>query len=253
MFIRLRTVSMLLSCSIVLLAFAACSGNANTGTLVPQISQARGGPGVRLSSSSSPESFASLVGKDITDTDIERFIDKEIVGADREFAKKLMRSMPKNARGDFVYISQSGTILSNRLVIRDSFVREDLHLPNDPRPFAKQPDSYPPPPTCCMGPYIREYSQVGVTATTAYVFVPCGDSIFNSGDEGVLYSGGFGESTSAIDAGLQYNNDLSIQPFIFTNYPPNASWANQSQHYQCNTHLLFAFGPLLIRVRKCSS
>lgn len=71
-------------------------------------------PGARMSSRSSPFSFASAVGKSLSIAEIDHFIDPSVTGADRALAEQLMESMPSNMRGDFVYIRENGTILSNR-------------------------------------------------------------------------------------------------------------------------------------------
>ncbi|HTD34223.1 MAG TPA: hypothetical protein VK665_11215, partial [Candidatus Elarobacter sp.] len=59
-------------------------------------------------------SFNDAVGLDLADADYGKFVDPRVQGADRARALKFLRLMPKNMRGDFVYIDNSGRILSNR-------------------------------------------------------------------------------------------------------------------------------------------
>jgi hypothetical protein len=195
-------------------------------------------PGARLSSTSSALSFASMVGKTITVADVDRFIDSSVTGQDRKIAEQLMWSMPNNMRGDFVYIRKDGSILSNRPAIAQSVVSENITLPTEASRHAM---SLTPSQGSDVGtgPYIRERSTSGLTSLMATVTVPCNDiAMFpatSSGkpDTGFTYSGATAGDGSGVDAGLQYNPDGSIQPFI--SYSGGALWTNQSQHYYCNS------------------
>lgn len=176
-----------------------------------------------------------------------------------------MAGMPQNFRGDFVYVRDDGTILSNRPQFAAAMVKEPLAV-SLARPTAlwqsgtqttrtypatqnsrHTMSAYPPTLNSGSGPYVRQYSVLGVTAFYGYVNVGCNDSRFYYNqygylDVGYLYSGGWGESFSVIDAGYQYNSDTSIQPFIATNYSANAQWTNQSQHYACGRTLMMEYG-----------
>jgi hypothetical protein len=223
-----------------------CSGGARSVLSAPQVSQGQSARSMRLSSSSDPRSFASLVGKNITDSDIDRFIDPTITGSDRVFAKTFMRWMPKNWRGDFVYISSGGRVLSNRPEIRDSMARVRMTLPGEARSTSIRPATscYAPAGGGTTGPYLREYSNCGVTAVTAYVTIPCNDAVLGSNEGGFVYSGEFGESSGAVDAGLVYTNLGAIEPFM--NPFPTASnvmWTNQGQRYQCGGDLELIYAP----------
>ncbi len=147
-----------------------------------------------------------------------------------------MRSMPRNMRGDFVYIG-NGTIFSNRPAIAKSVVSESFNLSGEPVAGRTKMDLTPGQgQDIGTGPYFREQSSSGLTAFT--VTLPCGAealAIDGAGfpDDGFAYSGGTGADGDSVDAGLQYNPDGGIQPFIsVTN---GAQWTNQSQHYYCNS------------------
>jgi len=227
----------------VALFIAACSGAPNQAFPVTNNPDAS----IRLSSSSSSLSFASLVGKDILDKDIERFIDPQITGSDRVLALKLMRIMPKNQRGDFVYIRPDGSVLSNRLAISALLQAQRVQIPQ-PSVASRtiQPrDLYPPAPFTGTGPYVEQYSVMGVTAFLGYVVAPClgADATFFNKDGGYLYTGtqlytGVQGTGSTIDAGLQYNpGDGSIQPFLRGN-ATGQQWYNITQHYNCSNGTL---------------
>ena len=232
--------------AITLLASAlvtSCSERTGGNAFLPQHAVVPGQSApLRLSSSTSFSSFASMVGKDIAAADIDRFIDPSITGPDRQLARQLMWSMPKNMRGDFVYIERSGKLLSNRPEIAASMALEHYQLPeHSSSGSGRRPLYYPsqgPPVT--TGAYIKEFSLNGVTALIADVRVDCYKTIFQLGpagspDKGFLYSGGSGMDGSSVDAGLQYNNDWSIQPFVSGVPTSTQQWTNQSQHYACNT------------------
>lgn len=207
------------------------------------------GPGARLSSSHDPSSFASLVGKAIGVSDVDRFIDPSVTGADRKLAEQLMWSMPLDKRGDFVYIRKDGTILSNRPEFARGVAHENYTLPADLAPASRKTDSLVPSPGADIGtgPYFREQSQNGLTALLATVTLECDDEAlavdkYGFADNGFAYSGGSGYNGSSVDAGLQYNPDGGIQPFI--SYTAGAQWTNQSQHYYCNSTTTGNYGTI---------
>src|SRR5471030_1724714 len=63
------------------------------------------------------QSFAGVVATNLTDAQIDSFIDASIQGADRVLSRKLLRLMPVGMRGDFVYIRANGTAFSNQPAI----------------------------------------------------------------------------------------------------------------------------------------
>lgn len=207
-------------------------------------------PGSRLSSSSSPLSFASMTGKDLHLADIDRFIDPSVTGEDKTLAEKLLASQPKNIRGDFVYIRKDGSMLSNRPALIQQLKRESFTLPGEPATSSIRPQSITPSQGADIGngPYIRELSLPGLTALIATVTLVCNDEalaidpLSGRPDTGYAYSGGTGVDGSGVDAGLQYNPDGSIQPFI--SYSVGAQWTAQYQRYYCDTQAPGNYGTL---------
>lgn len=156
-------------------------------------------------------------------------------------ALQLMSAMEPNQRGDFAVLRPDGSVWSNRADYHGIITRTAIPLVSD---FAVGVSSYPPGELGGTGPYVREYSQRGVLATAAYVTVACKDTRFATDEMGFLYTGAVGESGSQIDAGLQYNSDQSVQPFVRVSHQllTTAVWRNESQNYQCGEHLAMMFG-----------
>ena len=113
------------------------------------------------------------------------------------------------------------------------------------------------------GPYLREYSKLGITAVLSYATMDCNDSRLNSGSKGFMYLGAFGQQGlgSAIDAGLQRNSDSpspdltgGLQPFINVFYSGGTPSGGQngvqgfkyggSVRYGCNTAVGIMYGQM---------
>ncbi len=60
-----------------------------------------------------PNVFAQARGLTLSDSDIDTYIDPSVTGSDRALAHQLMRIMPANERGDFVYMDSNGRLMSN--------------------------------------------------------------------------------------------------------------------------------------------
>lgn len=203
-------------------------------------------PNTNPRSSVSP-SFALAVGKVlITDADYATYIDPQITGPDRTLAIHFMRLMPANMRGDFVYVSGPGRVLSNHRAFAAKIhfaVRQGSQ--NGSR-VPRQFDAAYPCPASVTGPYIRQCSAEGVTAAYGYVTPYCGNTLLQSGDAGELYLGGFGNSGGGIDAGLAYNSDNYINPYVRTSNAGYiySGWTNEGVAYQCGQHLGMMYGIL---------
>lgn len=119
-----------------------------------------------VSNGGSMQSFGDANGLPLTtDADYARFIDPGVAGADRSLAIKLLKFMPPEMRGDFIYVNQYGRILSNRVALET-----DVHFfkrTSNVRPL-RQPAAISsgtgihamayPPSGGSGGPYLRYYS-----------------------------------------------------------------------------------------------
>ncbi|MBV8151131.1 MAG: hypothetical protein JO101_00715 [Candidatus Eremiobacteraeota bacterium] len=193
-------------------------------------------------------SFSELVGKNITAADIESHIDVQVTGADRDLARRLMRMMPKNMRGDFVYFGSPGHIVSNKLALRDSvlFAPETASSPTptpaigltaaNRRTLDFSNSCSPPHPFAGSGPYIRAVSQCGVTAEVGYVTLACSTTQITPQETGDFYDEIRGGSGSLAEGGLQYNSDTNIQPYHRTKGTyDSGTYVVGGVRYQCGT------------------
>jgi hypothetical protein len=214
-------------------------------------------------------SFSDAVNLPLaTDDDFGRFVDPQIVGSDRQKALFFLKLMPANKRGDFVYVSSSGSILSNRA----SFARgikfrstSSVTLPhtapkqtNESRVGLVRPLSYPPT-TGTGGAFIRTYSQQGENALYGYAVAPCDVNLPGSpgsGDSGNMYFNAYDSNgNDVIDAGLGANNTSQVAfgtsgpqqtLTVFTNpaNPAGSGWVNQNQLFACVVAVGIMFGSL---------
>jgi hypothetical protein len=171
--------------------------------------------------------------------------------------------MPKNLRGDFVYVDVSnGKILSNRTdLVSKVKLRAAGKATAQERALAavgqtRRPMSYPPTGGASTGLYIRWYSPQGMNALWGYATPPC-DAQFNnpSADTGYMYfnaySGNSQTGGSVVDAGvaqgLYPHNSQTLNAYI--NVTGNflySGWTNETQTYQCSSslHLNMLYGTL---------
>lgn len=207
------------------------------------------------------DSFTNESGLDISDSDIDRFIDKDVTGNDRALAMRLMRLMPKNRRGDFLYLDGKGTILSNRDAIKNAYLATGVKPPTiretqQARTAAPQ-SQYPPVVSSNDGgAYLREYSVQGITAGFGFVTIPCGDELIFSQDEADTYFGENGEQNGSTEGGLatvqnpNYYQGLSIQLYgrstalKSSNNPGGYGTVQYPTHYNCGTPIELVYGQL---------
>lgn len=201
----------------------------------------------------------------LTNDDFAKYIDPQIVGADRLMAIYFLRLIPANKRGDFVYVNPYGRILSNRVSTASQvlFIRNALPHPGlinktqiskSRRMVGFRRESYPPS-GGSGGAYIRDYSQQGINAAYAYVSPPC-DAHLALGESGNMYFNAYDANGSdVIDAGLGANN---VQTNLIQNYTAaqnltafvnsvggrQDSWTNQSQRYPCTATIGIIYGTL---------
>ena len=90
-----------LSAIAILVALAGCS---HGGKVVPAQTSAQSvGQSALASNAALPNIFEAARNKKLRDADLDAYIDPSVTGADRALAHKLMRIMPPNQRGDFVW------------------------------------------------------------------------------------------------------------------------------------------------------
>ena len=182
-----------------------------------------------------PKSFSDAVGRHLTDIEVDSYIDIGVVGHDRQLALSLMKQMPPEKRGDFIDYGTAGRVISNRVDLRDAALRAlPIGRPqrisdgvnktasrtarSSPRLKSDSSDytnacSPPNPGSHPSGPYIRFLSKCSFTGAIGYVSVACGSSSFGINEGGSLYFELRGKAGSLTEAGLQYNDDYSVQPY----------------------------------------
>lgn len=172
-----------------------------------------------------PNVFEAARGRYLTYSDLGKYIDPSVTGADREMARHLMALMPINQRGDFIYVSRNGRLLSNNPArLRYVTLTYRRATPQNrkmgvspvlgrgwnegPNPDDYQsPCSPPNPPSNPHGAYVRNVSQCGFAAGWAFVNLPCGTTVMNDGDQGYLYWELRGNAGSLVEGGLNYYSD----------------------------------------------
>lgn len=198
-------------------------------------------------------SFADAISANLkTDADFDRFVDPQVTGPDRTLAIKLLRQMPPNMRGDFIYYDGK-RVLSNRIELTTK-----AHLSNA-TPIAgannersamsaRKTMAYPPT-GGSGGPYLRHYSAQGVTAAMAYATVPC-DINLTSGDSGYMYFNAYsaGSAGSVEDAGLWvHQNGGPAYSTPFVNLGSNGgywyhNWTDEQYQYSCGSPVGIFYG-----------
>ncbi len=212
------------------------------------------GPGLGLvSNGGTMSSFSEVVGWELRPEDYDKFVDRSVVGADRQLAVKFLKMMPKSMRGDFSYIEpKTGKILSNRidLVAKIKLKASSALLQAHERGAMSQRSlkSYPPQ-FGGGGAFIRDYSYQGFNGMSGYATPPCPpDIIVRSVDEGDMYFNAYSSNSSGsvVDGGLTQNrngNPNVVTPFIqlYTG-PLYTGWTDENYSWACGTHLGIMFG-----------
>jgi hypothetical protein len=183
-----------------------------------------------------------------TDDDFDRFVDPQVIGDDRKLAIRLLRMMPANLRGDFIYYDGK-RLLSNRPELTHG-----IRFSNSIQPMpTRSPDSQSPratlsypPTTGTGGPWIRHYSAQGVNAAVGYATFPC-DSQLLGNDSGFMYFNSYTASSSGsvMDAGLWIHPGNSATPFInrgsYGGYL-YAGWTDENYTWSCGQHVGMMYG-----------
>jgi hypothetical protein len=224
------------------IALAACAGQGIPNT--PATTPALVGPSLsKAQNTVDSHSFSAAAGKQLnSDADYEKYIDPQIVGADRKKALRFMKMMPANWRGDFTYVYANHKVLSNRLSVARGIVFHKIHLPSTKvRPNVISPN-FIPPLNDSTGPFIREYSTSGGSAMMGFATIGCNNTDLNPGDGAFMYGGVFASNGQNYDAGLEWFNDQKINPFT-TPYQ-NDGWSNPGTAYHCDQHIAVFTGVL---------
>jgi hypothetical protein len=203
----------------------------------------------------------------LADSDFDGYInDASLSPAQRKLAHQLMALMPPEQRGDFAYLNEDGTILSNNVSLKPcvavktgkdgvtaSVVKlkpaNSIRANNSPKRVALDYSSNCSPPNPASypgGAYARMVSKCGFTAGWGFVNVPCGETYFANSDVGYLYFEIRGNSGSLVEGGLQYNSDSSVQPYARSAAAGGyVSLNNGGVHYACNQNLVIWHGATL--------
>jgi hypothetical protein len=170
--------------------------------------------------------FEAARNKTLRDADLDKYIDPSVNGADRVLARKLMRIMPPNQRGDFVWFDPATghRVSNNSALLAATAVGPRLHLPKTTPAIASSVQKRhvrdysnpcgPDQPHEGTGPYGRMLSKCGFTGGIGFVNVECNMTFLNSGDQGNLYFELTNGPGITSEGGLQYNSDSSVQPYI---------------------------------------
>ena len=244
-----------LSAIAILVALAGCS---HGGKVVPAQTSAQSvGQSALASNAALPNIFEAARNKKLRDADLDAYIDPSVTGADRALAHKLMRIMPPNQRGDFVWFDPATghRVSNNAALLAATRVGPRLQAPKAAPAVSSTSSSQrrnvrsnispysnpcgPDQPHEGTGPYGRILSKCGFTGGIGFVNVQCNSSFFNSGDEGQLYFELTNGPGITSEGGLQYNSDSSIQPYIAGLSQQLYGYTN---HYACGQDLGIFYG-----------
>lgn len=263
---------------ILVVCLAGCARGVSTTSYVPQGQQAlqhvapskARSAGGTYKAADFTNSFESARGKNLTDAQIDSYIDSSVTGSDRALAHRLMRLMPSAWRGDFVYITDSGRIWSNNPSLphhvtpdysRNPFgtVTEartaQTHI-DATRHALTQPTTCGPGPSN-TGPYIRYVSRCSFVGAIGFVNLTCGTTGglimgVDGGDKGFLYFEVAHGTGSLLEAGLQWNSDSpdpntgagGLQPYMRRTPGSNPAFTNGTYKYSCGQTIVMADGPV---------
>jgi|SRR5665213_51296 len=114
---RTRRISSISIATALILAMCGCSRSGVSVVPRPTGSNATSGAAAASDPGwSVPDRFASAIGKRLNDKAIDSYIDASVVGRDRDLARKIMKMMPPNRRGDFV-LYDGARVLSNNAAL----------------------------------------------------------------------------------------------------------------------------------------
>ena len=166
------------SASIVgLILLSACSSNK---VLLPNSSQSNGRTPLAARLPNQPAAnniFEAAKGRTLNDSDIDQYITAPLMGSDRVTAHQLMALMPPTQRGDFLFMTRDGRILSNNetLLLGASLksipivaaARRTASSVSGTRAMDYSDTCSPTNPYAGTGPYTRQVSKCGFATGSA--------------------------------------------------------------------------------------
>lgn len=212
-----------------------------------------------------PNLFAGANGKELSDADIDTYINTPLSAADRQLAHVFMRFMPPNQRGDFLYLTPDGRIISNNANLLMHAALKQTQVPSAAQseyrhstavPIRKRADysssCSPPNPFAGTGPYVREVSRCGFSAGWAFLYIPCGLTQLYDGDNAYAYVEIADGNTDGVEGGVfGATSDLTnLNPYLRSSYyqqlnPSSFGFetlTNGSQRFSCNEQLAIFHG-----------
>jgi len=204
-----------------------------------------------------PNRFAAAVNRSLSDLEIDSYIDSGVRGPDRALAHRLLKMMPPNLRGDFVYYDGKRLLSNNIKLLTQARVSPNKarglttasnSLNPMPQAQKKHDVSFdacsPPDPYPNSGPYVREVSRCGFMGGWGILNLPCYTTSMKFPTEnGFTYMEFRDASARLYEAGLfaHYGtpNAQDINPYLSASF--GATLQNPSARYSCGQDLaLFA-------------
>lgn len=215
------------------LAFAvSVSALANCSSATNQIPHEVAGkqrtPTEAASAPSVPNVFAAARGKALKDSDLDQFITAPLSASDRAIAHQLMNFMPPDQRGDFLYMTSDGRVISNNAALLEyahvasspsgtvmTLARRKAATSGVRRAMDYSSSCSPTDPYAGTGPYTRQVSGCGFSAGWAFLKIPCGTTTLNQGDYGYTYFEITGPSNSShIEGGMFTPDGTTFDPYL---------------------------------------
>ncbi len=207
--------------------------------------------------------FARALGKSLSSTDIDQYIDSAVQGADREKLRSLMALLPPNMRGDVIYYDGARVISNNPAVLPYAKnlspkvmgsvqQHSQSEMQSQSRRLMMAGSCSPPDPYPGSGPYVREVGNCGFTSGWGIVNLECNSSHFydnvdlfpNSQDNregGYMYFELANTNTSLStlsEGGIFTQYDISgendIDPYITSDV---GTIQSGSARYSCGTYI----------------
>ncbi|HTU69336.1 MAG TPA: hypothetical protein VMF11_03360 [Candidatus Baltobacteraceae bacterium] len=204
-----------------------------------------------------PDNFAAAQAKTLTDAQIDTYIDPSVTGANRTLAHTLMRLMPPNLRGDFIYMSSSGQLISNnpallqyatvtRGTMASASLQQSMAASSTHRMDYVSSCSPPDPPNPSGGAYVRQVSICGFTGGWAFVNIPCYSTSLQPGEDGLAYFEVTGvNGASEVEGGVFTPDGSTLDPYLRSStYGGNGyeSLINASNREYCGENVFIAHG-----------
>jgi hypothetical protein len=204
--------------------------------------------------------FSAARNATLGDADLDKYITAPLIGPDRVLAHKLMAFMPASQRGDFLYMSPDGRVISNNAALLPyaKVTWTKRISPQSSAPAAKERPQFargydysspcsPTNPYAGTGPYVRNVSMCGFGAGWAFLKIPCGTTTLNQGDNGYVYFEITGPSNSAhVEGGMFTPDGTTFDPYLRSDaYSQNNGYetlTNGQARYSCDEQMAIWHG-----------